>query len=200
MMRKCDIEGCTKPIRARGWCYTHWARWRRRGSPHIVLPNHKGPLKYKTLKECVYSGISNLHPAECWEWEKGISQIGGYGQLWWDKKHYKAHRASWIVHNGEIPLGLMVCHKCDNTKCINPSHLFLGSSLDNNRDRKLKGRNADISGERNPFSKLKNKQVLIIKERIKNGENIKLISNDFNVSYYTIWSIKAGINWKNIGE
>jgi hypothetical protein len=62
----------------------------------------------------------------CWLWE-GIVDKDGYGKLWHGRKSYRAHRFSWILHHGEIPLGMSVLHKCDTPPCVNPAHLFLGS-------------------------------------------------------------------------
>lgn len=77
----------------------------------------------------------------CWLW-KGCLSEKGYG-LFWDKQHHcqRAHRVSWLIHNGEIPKGLMVCHTCDTRNCVNPDHLFLGTARDNNRDMIRKKRN-----------------------------------------------------------
>ena len=51
-----------------------------------------------------------------------------------------AHRAAWILYKGEIPAGIFVCHTCDNRRCCNPAHLFLGTQKDNLQDMKRKGR------------------------------------------------------------
>lgn len=74
----------------------------------------------------------------CWLWTRSVSM--GYGKLWWDKKHQRAHRVSWELHNGAIPDGMLVLHKCDTPPCINPAHLFLGTHADNAADKIAKGR------------------------------------------------------------
>lgn len=77
----------------------------------------------------------------CWNWT-GYSQSGGYGQFRQDGKPTLAHRASWQVFNqSQIPYGLCVLQRCDNRKCVNPKHLFLGAHRDNAHDCIAKKRN-----------------------------------------------------------
>jgi hypothetical protein len=79
----------------------------------------------------------------CWEWQ-GVRKTEGYGRWGVGIKAYGhggvAHRMSWILANGPIPAGMLVCHRCDNPPCVRPDHLFLGTAVDNNRDRDAKGR------------------------------------------------------------
>ncbi len=75
----------------------------------------------------------------CWIWN-GSRNWDGYGMLSFMGKAMGSHRASWIIHNGEIPSGKSVLHRCDNPPCVNPSHLFLGTQGDNVRDCARKGR------------------------------------------------------------
>lgn len=101
----------------------------------------------------------------CWTWV-GAKTNGGYGSFRVDKSVMKAHRVSWIIHNGNIPEnkdhyhGMVICHSCDNPMCVNPDHLFIGTQADNVKDRENKNRGVHkqnspfVNGERNPMSKI----------------------------------------------
>lgn len=133
----------------------------------------------------------------CWEWT--ASKAGkGYGQIKipHTRKQIYAHRLSYLIHKGEIPDGLDVCHTCDNPICVRPSHLFLGSNSDNHQDMKAKGRH--LNGEKNKIAKLTDEKVRRIHELSKEGLSQGKIGKIFGVGQQTIWKILHGIRWEHI--
>lgn len=108
------------------------------------------------------------HLGKCWEWTASIRK-DGYGQFTLNSKNCLAHRASWIIYNGVIPNKLFVLHKCDNPKCVNPAHLFLGTNQDNVDDRERKGRNNAPRGEKHRDNILTELQVMDIRKKYSEG-------------------------------
>jgi hypothetical protein len=113
-----------------------------------------------------------------------------------------AHRASWEIHKGEIPKGMCVCHKCDNPRCSNPDHLFLGTIKENNLDMMEKNRNPMLNkkGSKSLNSKLTENQVKEIKNLLKDKVSLRNISNLYCVHYSTISNIKRNNTWKHVGD
>jgi predicted XRE-type DNA-binding protein len=146
----------------------------------------------------------------CWDWKGCCPKNPGYGQFRSNMKIEKAHRASWIIHFGEIPKGMFVCHKCDNKRCSNPEHLFLGSNKDNNLDMIKKKIHPTLGkkGEENHMSKLTEKQVNEIRQELKKRDDIskkeimknklsqKNLAEKFGITQTLISAIKTNKIWK----
>lgn len=146
----------------------------------------------------------------CWNWLIGRFP-NGYGMFSVKPKTLYAHRIAWVLTFGEIPEGMYVCHTCDNKRCCNPAHFFLGTAADNNRDCQEKGRvssgekhAATVSpirrarGERNGFSKLSDSDVVDIRELLKQGLSQQSVGNKFGVSQRTVSLISRGQAWSHV--
>ena len=142
----------------------------------------------------------------CWEWTASCA-AKGYGQLVLklsdgSQKRWLAHRLSWVLHFGEIPLGpgyhgTCVLHRCDNPKCVKPAHLFLGTNADNVHDMMVKGRMSlkRATGEAHGSAKLNAQQVL----SIRNDERSRtVIAKEYCVHPNTISNVRRGLKWKSV--
>lgn len=144
-------------------------------------------------KERLYNKINKT--STCWNYT-GYLDKDGYGNFWYEGKNKGAHRVMWEIENKTtIPEGYLICHKCDNPSCINPDHLFLGTTLDNIEDKIKKGRQP--KGEDAGPSKLTRQQVEEIKYKYdKNNISYRKLGKEYKVSYNTVHLIITGKIWK----
>jgi hypothetical protein len=136
----------------------------------------------------------------CWNWS-GSTDSHGYGQIKWRGKSWLVHRLSYWYYERKPPKGLLVLHRCDNRRCINPDHLYLGTQTDNMRDMVNRHRQADTSGEANPRAKLTWNGVREIRRRVSHsshpqGPTLADLARTFHVSKSTVSQISRGIIWK----
>jgi DNA-binding CsgD family transcriptional regulator len=153
----------------------------------------------------------------CWEWAgargrygHGVLMVGSKREG--DKRMEGAHRIAWEIANGEIPMGLHVCHHCDNPPCVRYDHLFIGTPADNLADMRAKGRQArgathglrlhpeaSAKGSANGMAKLSWDSVREIRLLAKSGASSKEIAKRFGVWRETINAIRRGALWKGDG-
>lgn len=142
----------------------------------------------------------------CWEWQ-GMRQPFGYGMVSAYGRPISTHRLSWWLRHGD-PGGLHVLHRCDNPPCCNPAHLFLGTNLDNIRDRVAKGRSgktnnrkgkpSQLTGELHPAARLTASQVLEIRARADAGELHRVLGAEYGICRRHVSDIVARKKWKNV--
>lgn len=118
----------------------------------------------------------------CWNWTGWCKRKGWHGTVGVSGKHWQVHRLSWTIHYGEIPDGLFVLHKCDNPKCVRPSHLFLGTQADNCRDMLTKGRQVAPSRKTSPNTKIPHNDLEKIIVRWRAGESQRAIGKSYGAT------------------
>jgi hypothetical protein len=134
---------------------------------------------------------------ECWPWAKHCNRYG-YGTLWSRSgERLLAHRFAYTLAKGEITTGLFVCHTCDNPRCCNPAHLWLGTPKDNNDDKIRKGRGGHLVGEQISNSKLTTEVVLKI---FRSTEPAAKAAAAYGVSAWTVYDIRAKRRWAHLHD
>lgn len=147
------------------------------------------PQVIKSTEEKFWSHVEKTET--CWNWI-GSTNGNGYGKMQINGKLCRVHRVLWEIRFGPIPEGMMVCHCCDNRRCVRPEHLFLGTQRENLIDAAKKNRITSQS------QKLTTEQVLEIRKRIEEGERgiLTVLARKYGVSVVTISDIKRKATWK----
>jgi hypothetical protein len=144
---------------------------------------------------------------DCLEWQgRGINKTRDdqldYGLVSIKSHEQLAHRVVYELAVGPIPEGLCVLHKCDNPRCVNIEHLFIGTTLDNIKDMVAKGRQRGVSrpGETNPSAKLTWTQVDSIRSEYKRrvrGATLLALAQKYHVGETTIRRVVTGFCWRD---
>lgn len=151
------------------------------------------------LIEKLLSHTDKRGPDECWEW-RGSRTSQGYGGLQW-KPWVAAHRFTYELVNGPIPDGLFVCHSCNNTACLNPKHLWLGTATDCARDKVIKGRHPrkGPQGERHASAKVTEDDVINMRRLYSTGEaGTWKLGKRFGITQQSVQAIVSGRHWKHV--
>lgn len=180
---------------------------------HFVAQGYKVTSGHTRSCGCLYSTkrigyvesvrerlMKNINKTEsgCWEW-KGSMKPEGYGQIQAYGKPTQAHRISYKVFIGDFDESLFVCHSCDNRRCVNPDHLFLGSAKDNHLDMQVKGRMKVGKNEKHSRAKLTVEQVKEARKLYETSQfGCSVLSKKYGVTSRTIWCAIKGVTWKNV--
>jgi hypothetical protein len=141
--------------------------------------------------ERFWSKVDRRGNDDCWEWQ-GALYSNGWTTHFLPSGQYGASRIAYALYNNTDPGVMEVCHRCDNPRCVNPTHLFLGTRKDNMHDCHLKGRTA--RGEGHGRHKLTWQEVLSI--RASEG-TCRAVGNWFNVSAATVCLIRNFKKWNH---
>lgn len=135
---------------------------------------------------------------DCQEWTRAMSPLG-YGVVRMEGRNFFVHRVAYFLKHGPFPNNLNICHRCDNPKCCNSNHLFLGTQADNIRDMFQKDRRPSTKGIRHGSAKLNDDLVRQIREKYATGEHThRGLARTYGVSYSRIFSIVNRLTWKHL--
>lgn len=144
---------------------------------------------------------------DCWQW---TAFAPNYGRITINGKNVSAHVFSFTeIAKRELPAGMLVCHTCDNPKCVNPDHLFAGTPADNMADKVAKGRESrgeshvrsmigkTPSGERHPCAKLTREAIEQCRQLKASGLSISEIARQLGFGRSSISRALLGKTWKS---
>jgi hypothetical protein len=190
-------------VYAKGYCRSHYKSFHRIGKPVADRLTIHGTIEKKFAIRS-----TGRNEKGCWIWS-GSKDLDGYGSIRDGSKMKRAHRVSWELHKGSIPMGAYILHKCNNPSCVNPEHLSIGDHKENMQDRKANGKLWHSSGHKEAMrkkmtgrvitwgaklsealKKLTPEQCLDILKRTAKGEKVIHLAAEFGVHRTTISKVK----------
>ena len=139
-----------------------------------------------------HKGYQIISESGCWIWT-ATDRGNGYGCLMDGNRLISAHRFSYEIYHGAIASGNVICHRCDVPACVNPAHLFSGTSQENMLDKLAKGRANTPSGERHHAAKLSSSDVDLIMNSGKSGVDLAV---QLGVTSSAISKVRRGVTQK----
>jgi hypothetical protein len=152
------------------------------------------PVLDSHQQDAFWKEVASKEIESCWNWT-GYILKSGYGQIKIDYINYRSHRIAYYLTYDIDPVNRFVCHSCDNPRCCNPNHLFLGTPLDNSTDMVLKERVAHQKGEKHGQAKLTEAQVYFI---LKSSETPTKLAPRFGISPSLVSKIRHRKVWKHV--
>ncbi len=161
-----------------------------RALPSVVPPRAAGELFDPEAAAFVAQRSRRDAGSKCLIWGGPMGR-GGYGCGSFRGIRFLAHRLSYYSAHGPIAAGLHVCHRCDNPRCVNVEHLFVGTAQDNMNDMRAKGRGR--------WHTLLNEGLVAdIRRRLADGCSVAQVSRETSIKYGTIFAIKQGRTWSHV--
>lgn len=170
--------------------------WVRVPRPVLNMAKLIKPFTDKAIQR-FWKKVQKRRWNQCWIWQGPVGSRG-YGCFKFSCVNWQAHRIAYYLYYNEDPGDFCVCHSCDVPLCVNPRHLWLGTHTDNMQDMITKGRRVqpNVHGEKNPSSKLTQKQVNQIRKLYTTKKYTYMqLAEKFNVSYVTIHHIVTHKTW-----
>lgn len=184
-------------------CRTKYLKVKRQERNRKLCPSCNKQHNENTIECSDTCKILNRHKKinGCWEWQGKLSK-DGYGSFQKSidgiKTEVRAHRKSYEIFKGEIPKGMQVCHTCDNPSCCNPEHLWLGTSRENTQDSFKKNRRPTTKKRADAAGKLKEEQVIEMRELYKQGVSQKELQEKYGLSQSQVSGILTYRFWRHI--
>lgn len=168
-----------------------------KGEPTKYIKNHVNRISKNEQIALFWSRVSiTADDNLCWLWTEKHDK-DGYGKTWWNGKTERSHRVAWMYPDYSIPNEMFILHSCDNPICCNPKHLFIGTALDNNRDRERKGRGNQLKGEQHHMHKLTEDQVRDIRRRyFMSNVSYSQLAHEYGVTPSNICMIVKNKTWQ----